>query len=128
MEHCYSVQGQSDKHIDFGTHEVWDMSAPTFHYPIIWFTWSFSSVARFQSGTSWNVEYCGFEEYLLVKLRKKYYQYSAIWITHLLKRSYALQTLCIRILPPLPQWNYKRMPYSVLSPALFKNLPEMIWD
>lgn len=71
MEHCYSVQGQSDKHIDFGTHEVWDMSAPTFHYPIIWFTWGFSSVAKFQSGTSWNVEYCGFEEYLLVKLRKK---------------------------------------------------------
>lgn len=35
MEHCCSVQGQSDKHIDFGTHEVADISAPTFHYGII---------------------------------------------------------------------------------------------
>lgn len=39
VEHCCSLQGQSDKHIDFGTHEVADtvslQSAPTFHYGII---------------------------------------------------------------------------------------------
>lgn len=60
MEHCYSVQGQSDKHIDFGTHEVADISAPTFHYGIIWFRWSLSSVPSVHSGTSESVGY-GFQ-------------------------------------------------------------------
>lgn len=35
MEYCYSVQGQSDKHIEFGTREVGDISAATFYYGII---------------------------------------------------------------------------------------------
>lgn len=37
MEHCSSVRGQSDKHIDFGTHEAADIAAPTFHCVIISF-------------------------------------------------------------------------------------------
>ena len=35
MEHWFSVQGQSDKHIDFATRKVADIYAPTFHYGII---------------------------------------------------------------------------------------------
>ncbi len=79
MEHCYSVQGQSDKHIDFGTHEVADISAPTFHYGIIWFRWSLSSVASFHSGTSWNVGYRAFQEDICFPCsEKKDHQYSAL--------------------------------------------------
>lgn len=43
MEHRYSVQGQSDKHIDFGTHEATHISAPTSHYGIIRLLKSFNS-------------------------------------------------------------------------------------
>lgn len=50
MEHWFSVQGQSDKHIDFATRKVADISAPTFHYGIIWFSSNLSSVPSFHSG------------------------------------------------------------------------------
>lgn len=59
MERCYSVQGQSDKHIDFGTYEVAALPAPTFHYSIIAFRWSLSSVPSV--GTSWNCG-CAYQE------------------------------------------------------------------
>lgn len=65
------VQGQSDKHIDFGTHEVADISAPTFHYGIIWFRWSLSSVASFRSGTSWNVGYHAFQDDICLPCSEK---------------------------------------------------------
>lgn len=85
MEHCYSVQGQSDKHIDFGTHEVADISAPTFHYGIIWFRWSLSSVASLHSGTIKYWVLCIWRGFLLSMFRNKDYQYTTMCIIHILE-------------------------------------------
>lgn len=119
MENCYSVQGQSDKHIDFGTHEVADISAPSFHYGIIWFRWRLSSVASFR----WHLigcRVCVSRGYLLPVLREYMIINTVqcespipwkgkVWYT------FGFQHFTITC-------NYQRVPKH----ALFKKMPELI--